>query len=86
MGGMSGDDGKAPKAGPRADIAEAARERNGASRLAPDVARRIERDGLRELIEAAEAEHGPITEEEIREKRDILRRAREARDSSGDAE
>lgn len=39
------------------------------------VARQIERDNLSELVAAAEAEHGPSTEEEIQAKRDQLRRA-----------
>ncbi|MFI6479752.1 hypothetical protein ACIBH1_17595 [Nonomuraea sp. NPDC050663] len=39
------------------------------------VARRIERDNLDELVRAAEAEHGPITPEEIQELRDRLHRA-----------
>lgn len=63
------------------DIAEAARARSGPSGLssyvAAAVARQIERDRLSEIIEAAEAVHGPITEEEIQEKRDIVQRARE---------
>jgi hypothetical protein len=63
------------------DIAEAARARSGPSGLsayvAAAVARQIERDKLNEIIEAAEAVHGPITEEEIQQKRDALMRARE---------
>jgi hypothetical protein len=63
------------------DIAEAARARSGSSGLsayvAAAVARQIERDNLNELIAVAEAEHGPITEEEISARRDQLRRARE---------
>jgi hypothetical protein len=63
------------------DIAEAARARSGPSGLsayvAAAVARQIERDNLNELIAVAEAEHGPITEEEISARRDQLRRARE---------
>jgi pimeloyl-ACP methyl ester carboxylesterase len=47
--------------------------------VAAAVARQIERDKLDEIIEAAEAVHGPITEEEIRQKRDALTRAREQR-------
>lgn len=65
------------------DIAEAARARSGPSGLsayvAAAVARQIERDNLNELIAVAEAEHGPITEEEISARRDQLRRAREDR-------
>lgn len=63
------------------DVAEAARARSGPSGLsayvAAAVARQIERDNLSELIAVAEAEHGPITEEEISARRDQLRRARE---------
>lgn len=39
-------------------------------------ARRIERDHLNELIARAEAEHGPITAEEIQALRDQLHQAR----------
>jgi hypothetical protein len=63
------------------DIAEAARSHSGPSGLSAyvtaAVARQIERDKLNELIEVAEAEHGPITAEEISARRDQLRRARE---------
>lgn len=63
------------------DIAEAARARSGPSGLsayvAAAVARQIERDNLNELIAVAEAEHGPVSEEEIQDKRDQLQRARE---------
>jgi ligand-binding sensor domain-containing protein len=63
------------------DLAEAARARGGPSGLssyvAAAVARQIERDNLNELIMVAEAEHGPITEEEIQARRDQLQRARE---------
>lgn len=62
------------------DIAEAARARSGPSGLssyvAAAVARQIERDNLNELIAVAEAEHGPITEEEVRARREELHRAR----------
>lgn len=62
------------------DIAEAARARSGPSGLsgyvAAAVARQIERDNLNDLIAVAEAEHGPITEEEVRARRDELRQAR----------
>lgn len=40
------------------------------------VARQIERDNLNELIRVAEAEHGPITDEEVQSLRDQLHRAR----------
>ncbi|MFI8767942.1 CopG family transcriptional regulator [Streptomyces sp. NPDC053792] len=63
------------------DVAEAARARGGPSGLsayvAAAVARQIERDDLNELIAVAEAEHGPVTDEEIQARRDQLRRARE---------
>lgn len=63
------------------DIAEAARVRGGRSGLsayvAAAVSRQLERDKLSELIAVSEAEHGPITEEEIRERRDRLRHAQE---------
>ncbi|UGY93625.1 CopG family transcriptional regulator [Streptomyces gobiensis] len=69
------------------DIAEAARARSGPSGLsayvAAAVARQIERDNLNELIAVAEAEHGPITEEEIQARREQLQRAREQQRPSG---
>ncbi|MEU7900847.1 CopG family transcriptional regulator [Nonomuraea sp. NPDC049152] len=69
------------------DIAEAARARSGPSGLsayvAAAVARQIERDALNELIAVAEAEHGPITEEEVQARRDQLQRARERLSGSG---
>jgi hypothetical protein len=40
------------------------------------VARQIERDKLNEIIEAAEAETGPITAAELEESRQELERAR----------
>ncbi|KJE22636.1 hypothetical protein FF36_03001 [Frankia torreyi] len=62
------------------DVAEAARARSGPSGLsayvAAAVARQIERDNLNELISVAEADHGPIGEEEIQARRDILLQAR----------
>jgi hypothetical protein len=67
------------------DIAEAARARGGPSGLsayvAAAVARQIERDNLNDLISVAEAEHGPIADEEVQAKRDMLLRARERQDS-----
>ncbi|MEV0146437.1 MULTISPECIES: CopG family transcriptional regulator [unclassified Nonomuraea] len=69
------------------DIAEAARTRSGPSGLsayvAAAVARQIERDDLNELISVAEAEHGPVTEEEIQERRQRLQYARERQGGSG---
>ncbi|GAA2420538.1 CopG family transcriptional regulator [Actinomadura vinacea] len=71
------------------DIAEAARARGGRSGLssyvATAVARQLERDQLNELIAVAEAEHGPITDEEIQAKRDLLLRAREEQNGSSAA-
>ncbi|RAY14766.1 CopG family transcriptional regulator [Actinomadura craniellae] len=71
------------------DIAEAARARGGPSGLssyvAAAVARQLERDDLRELVGVAEAEHGPITDEEIQARRDALVRAREQQGGSSAA-
>ncbi|MEH0635122.1 CopG family transcriptional regulator [Streptomyces bottropensis] len=62
------------------DIAEAAKARSGPSGLsayvAVAVARQIERDNLNELIQVAEAEHGPVTDEEVQALRDRLHEAR----------
>jgi hypothetical protein len=49
------------------------------SYVAAAVARQLERDNLRDLIAVAEAEHGPITDEEIQVNRDLLLRTRERR-------
>ena len=69
------------------DVAEAARARGGPSGLSAYVAaavrRQIERDNLSDLIAVSEADHGPITDEEIEVKRDTLRRAREGQGTSG---
>ncbi|GDY31901.1 CopG family transcriptional regulator [Gandjariella thermophila] len=69
------------------DVAEAARARSGRSGLssyvAAAVARQLERDNLSELIAVAEAEHGPVTDEEIQQTRDALSRAREQQQPSG---
>lgn len=69
------------------DIAEAAKARSGHSGLSAyvtaAVARQIERDNLNELIQVAEAEHGPITEEEIQSLRDQLHQAREQQTQGG---
>jgi hypothetical protein len=68
------------------DVAEAARARSGPSGLsayvAAAVARQIERDNLNDLIAVAEAQHGPITDEEAQAKRDALLRAREQQGNS----
>lgn len=70
------------------DIAEAARARSGPSGLSSyvtaAVARQIERDNLNELIEVAEAEHGPVTEEQIRARREQLRQARKVQAQTRD--
>ncbi|MGL5816196.1 MAG: hypothetical protein ACRCZD_16760 [Phycicoccus sp.] len=51
------------------DIAEEARRRGGPSGLSAfvtaAVTRAVEVERLRELVAAAEADHGPVTEEEI---------------------
>lgn len=69
------------------DIAEAARARSGPSGLSAyvtvAVARQIERDNLNELITIAEAEHGPVTDEEIQALRDQLHQARQQRTQGG---
>ncbi|MEU6217011.1 CopG family transcriptional regulator [Streptomyces sp. NPDC047022] len=69
------------------DIAEAAKARSGPSGLsayvAAAVARQIERDDLNELIQVAEAEHGPITDEEIESLRDQLHRSRREQTQGG---
>ncbi|WP_131786031.1 CopG family transcriptional regulator [Protofrankia symbiont of Coriaria ruscifolia] len=44
--------------------------------LSAYVAHRIGCDSLNELIAVAEAEHGPITDEEIQARRDALLQAR----------
>jgi hypothetical protein len=69
------------------EVAEAARARSGPSGLsayvAAAVARQVERDNLNELIAVAEAEHGPISDEEVQGKRDALVRARAAQGDPG---
>lgn len=71
------------------DIAEAARARSGPSGLsayvAAAVARQIERDNLNELVQVAEAEHGPVTDEEIQALRDQLEQARREQAARGGA-
>ncbi|MFD7129999.1 CopG family transcriptional regulator [Streptomyces sp. NPDC059894] len=62
------------------NIAEAAKARSGPSGLpayvAAAVARQIERDNLNGFIQVAEAEHGPVTDEEIQSLHDQLHQAR----------
>lgn len=69
------------------DIAEAARARGGPSGLsayvAAAVARQLERDNLNELIAVAEAEHGPVSDEDVRAKREQLHRARDEQRHGG---
>ncbi|MEU8200444.1 CopG family transcriptional regulator [Streptosporangium sp. NPDC049046] len=69
------------------DIAEAARSRSGPSGLsayvAAAVARQIERDNLSELIQVAEAEHGPIADDEVQALRDQLNQARQGQVRGG---
>ncbi|MFF3445437.1 CopG family transcriptional regulator [Streptosporangium sp. NPDC002721] len=69
------------------DIAEAARSRSGPSGLsayvAAAVARQIERDNLSELIQVAEAEHGPIADDEVQALRDQLNQARQGQAHGG---
>ncbi|MER6825650.1 CopG family transcriptional regulator [Streptosporangium sp. NPDC000563] len=69
------------------DIAEAARSRSGPSGLsayvAAAVARQIERDNLSELIQVAEAEHGPIADDEVQALRDQLNQARQGQVHGG---
>ncbi|ANW18114.1 hypothetical protein [Streptomyces clavuligerus] len=71
------------------DIAEAAKARSGPSGLsayvAAAVARQIERDNLNEIIQVAEAEHGPVSDEEIQSARDQLHRARSQQQTQGGA-
>ncbi|MCC3774140.1 CopG family transcriptional regulator [Streptomyces sp. UNOB3_S3] len=69
------------------DIAEAARTRSGPSGLSAyvtaAVARQIERDNLNELITVAEADHGPITDDEVQALRDQLHQARQEQGHGG---
>jgi uncharacterized protein YdcH (DUF465 family) len=51
--------------------------------VAAAVARQIERDNLNELIQVAEAEHGPVTDEEIQALRDQLHQARQQQTQGG---
>ncbi|WP_329023322.1 CopG family transcriptional regulator [Streptomyces sp. NBC_00690] len=71
------------------DIAEAAKARSGPSGLsayvAAAVARQIERDNLNEIIQVAEAEHGPISDEEIQSVRAQLHHARTQQQTQGGA-
>lgn len=71
------------------DIAEAAKARSGPSGLsayvAAAVARQIERDNLNEIIQVAEAEHGPISDEEIQSVRDQLHHTRNQQRPQGGA-
>ncbi|GGU55590.1 hypothetical protein GCM10010498_10810 [Streptomyces cavourensis] len=51
--------------------------------MAAAVARQIERDNLNELITVAEAEHGPVTDDEIQSLRDQLAEARREQNQRG---
>nr|SBO91797.1 hypothetical protein BN4615_P1311 [Nonomuraea gerenzanensis] len=53
--------------------------------VAAAVARQIERDNLNELIQVAEAEHGPITDDEVQALRDQLHQARRGQATGGAA-
>lgn len=72
------------------DIADAAKARSGPSGLsayvAAAVARQIERDNLNELVQVAEAEHGPVTDEEIQALRARLHQARQEQQARGGAD
>lgn len=69
------------------DIAAAARARSGPSGLSAYVAaavqRQVERDNLNDLIAVSEADHGPIGDEEVEAKRDLLRQARAEQGTRG---
>ena len=69
------------------DIADAARARSGTGGLsayvATAVARQVERDNLNELIAVAEAEHGPITDDEITAARAAQQTARAEQTTTG---
>jgi hypothetical protein len=69
------------------DIADAARARSGTGGLsayiAAAVARQVERDNLNELIAVAEAEHGPITDQEVAAARAAQQRARAEQSTTG---
>ncbi|GAA3713275.1 CopG family transcriptional regulator [Nonomuraea antimicrobica] len=71
------------------DIAETASSRSAPSGLsayvAAAVARQIERDNLSELIQVAEAEHGPITDDEVQALRDQLHQSRRGQPNGGTA-
>ncbi|MEU9962779.1 CopG family transcriptional regulator [Streptomyces malaysiensis] len=60
-------------------ITEAARVCNVPSRFSAYATHQVERDNLDELISIAEAEHGPIVEEETQAKRKQLLHARDQR-------
>jgi Arc/MetJ family transcription regulator len=47
------------------------------------LARQVERDNLRELIEAAESQHGPVDRAEVEARRSLLRADSGARGDSG---
>lgn len=65
------------------ELAEKIRARSGpggvSAYIAAAVEHQVQMDNLDELIAGFEAEHGPITQEEIEEKLEILRRADQER-------
>lgn len=69
------------------DIADAAKARSGPSGLSAYVAaaeaRQVERDNLNELVQAAEADHGPVTGEEVQALRVQLHEARRQQAGGG---
>ncbi|MER5528412.1 CopG family transcriptional regulator [Streptomyces sp. NPDC002677] len=69
------------------DIAEATKTRSGPSGLsayvAAAVARQIERDNLNELVQVAEADHGPVTDDEVQALRDQFHQARQQQTRGG---
>ncbi|MCP3821213.1 CopG family transcriptional regulator [Streptomyces sp. A3M-1-3] len=70
------------------DLAETVRARTGpggfSAFVTAAVARQMEREQLRELIDAAEAEHGPVDRQAVEEARAALR-ANDRRDSGSAA-
>ncbi|MFC4057847.1 CopG family transcriptional regulator [Planomonospora corallina] len=70
-------------------LAEIVQERIGKGSFSAYVSeallRQVERDNLRELIEAAESQHGPVDRAEVEAKRSLLRADPGVRDESGSA-
>lgn len=63
----------APGKGPIAALKERTGERGMRAYAEALIQRQSERERLRELIEAAEAEHGPVDQAAVEAKRAILR-------------